>query len=404
MRDTDRIEVVVLGGGYAGTLAALRLSRKTRGANVRITLVDGRNHLVERIRLHQEAAGQTVKGPSYAALLAGTSVRFLQGWITGLQPERQQVVVKTAEGERRLQYDFAIYALGSMVETTNVPGSERYAHSLSSAETADVLRRELPAVAARGGRLLVSGGGLTGIEAASELAETYPELQVTLLTAGTFGEQLSQRGQAHLQEAFGRLGISVVDGQQVTAVQSNHVETGDGSIVPFDLCLWAGSFRAPALAREAGLPVNGRDQVLVDEHLRVQGQAKIYAAGDAASLEEALSMTIRMGCVTAAPMGSYAGNHLAAQIKGEETVKPFRFRYLMRCISLGRKDGLVQFVRADDSPRERILTGWVGARVKELVSRSSVWNVQFEGKLASLLNRNPRFRNTSGNVVAESTS
>ena len=87
-------------------------------------------------------------------------------------------------------------------------------------------------------------------------------------------------------------------------------------------------------------------------------------------------------------MGTYAGTRLAAQIKGEETARPFRFRYVMRCISLGRKDGLVQFVGADDSPRERILTGWVGARVKELVSRSSVWNVQFEGKLASLLNRN----------------
>jgi NADH dehydrogenase FAD-containing subunit len=391
MRNINRTEVLVLGGGYAGTVAALRLSRKTRGANIRITLINGRDHLVERIRLHQQAAGQMVTGHSYQALFAGTSVRFLQGWITQLQPELQKIVVKTADGERSLHYDYAIYALGSLVEMTQVPGSDRHAHSLSSAETAEALRQAVPDVAARGGRLLVCGGGLTGIEAASELAETYPDLQVTLLTADQFGEQLSQTGQEYLRNAFDRLGISVMDRQRILAVHSDHVETATGHTVPFDICLWAGSFRAPDLAEKAGLPVNDQGQILVDQFLRVQGRPNLYAVGDAASLEEALSMHIRMGCVTAAPMGTYAGNHLSATIRGDRSIKPFRYRYLMRCISLGRNDGLVQLVTADDTPRERILTGRLGATVKELISRSSVWNVQFEQRAAALMARVPVF-------------
>jgi NADH:ubiquinone reductase (H+-translocating) len=388
MQQGKATEVLVLGGGYAGVVAAIRLSRKTRGANVRITLINGREYFVERIRLHQLAAAQELASHDYTSLLAGTPVRFLQGWVTQLMPEKQQVLVKTAGGEVQLPYDYAIYALGSVVDTQSIPGVSQHALSLSTAETVRTLQQTLPEVAARRGTLLVCGGGLTGIEAASELAESYPGLQVTLATADRFGEQLSQRGRRYLQQAFDRLGITVVDGQQITAVHANYAQTYDGPPLPFDLCLWAGSFRAPDLARQAGLPVNDRGQILVNKYLQAQGHSTLYAIGDAASLEAAIEIPIRMGCATAAPMGSYVGDHLAAVIRGERPYKPYRFQYVMRCISLGRKDGLIQFVDADDTPKERILTGRIGAYVKEVVCRGSVWKVYLERKIASLLTKN----------------
>lgn len=387
MELTKKKQVIILGGGYAGILAALRLSWKTDPRQVRITLINGRKSFVERIRLHQQAANQKLKSYSYASLLAGTSVEFIEGWVTQLNPQGKQVQVRTPGRNVEINYDYAIYALGSIVETTKVPGVSQHALSLSTADTARKLQKRLPGVAASGGTLVVVGGGLTGIEAATELAETYPNLQVKLLTADSFGAQLSQKGQRYLQQAFERLGITVESGQYITAVHPNHIQTADGTTIPFDICLWAGSFRAPDLAREAGLPVNNQGQLFVDEHLRVQGHPTLYAVGDAATLEKAIATPIRMGCVTAAPMGSYAGNHLAAVIQGDQYDKPYRFQYLMRCISLGRDDGLVQFVTAEDAPKERILTGRTGAVVKEIISRSSVWNIQMERKSAAFRTR-----------------
>jgi NADH dehydrogenase FAD-containing subunit len=401
MPQTNMTRVIVLGGGYAGIVSALRLSRKMRHTNVHITLVNGTDYFIERIRLHQQAAGQELVRYDYATLLAGTPVRFLHGWITQLDPQAQQVEVKTAVGSVQLPYDYAIYALGSIVDTTSVPGVSEHAFSLSTAETTQMLRNVVPDVAARGGTALVCGGGLTGVEAATELAETYPGLQVTLVTADRFGAQLSQKGRQYLQQAFDRLGIAVMDGQRVTAVHPHHIQTANETAVPFDVCLWAGSFRAPDLARAAGLPVNNRGQIIVDQHLRAQGYANLYAIGDAASLEEAMETPIRMGCATAAPMGSYVGNHLAAVIQGNNAGKPYRFRYVMRCISLGREDGLVQFVEADDTPKERILTGRMGAKVKEFVSRSSVWNLQMEQKFASLMTRNQSNKKGVNNHVSD---
>ncbi|MDQ4078734.1 MAG: FAD-dependent oxidoreductase [Chloroflexota bacterium] len=384
MASRERINVVVLGGGYAGTTAALRLSRKTRGSDVDITLINDADHFVERIRLHQLAANQLLKQYDYVTLLKGTDVHFEQGWVTDLSPANQMVTVRANRGEIEIGYDYLIYALGSTVDTHSVPGVSDHALSLSTEETTAALQEQLPGLAAQGGRLLVCGGGLTGIEAASELAEAYPSLRVTLVTSGTFGEQLSQDGQQHLRRVFDRLGIEVIDGQTIARVHPHSVECHDGTTLPFDMCLWAGAFAVSPLARDSGLPVNQRGQVLVDGHLRVKGLPNLYAIGDAASLEEALDIPIRMGCVTAAPMGTYVGNHLAATIRGERQPKPYHFRYFMRCISLGRHDALVQFVEADDTPKERILTGWIGAQVKEVIVRSSIWSIEFEQKMASL--------------------
>ncbi|MBV7334799.1 FAD-dependent oxidoreductase [Chloroflexi bacterium TSY] len=243
----------------------------------------------------------------------------------------------------------------------------------------------LPKIAAQDGRLLICGGGLTGIEAATELAETYPKLRVTLVTKGAFGEQLSLRGQQHLRHAFDRLNIDVIEQKTIRSLQPNHAVCADDSTIPFDICLWAGAFSVPTLACHVGLLVNKGGQIIVDEHLRAKLWPNIYAVGDAATLEEVLPIPIRMACATAAPMGAYVGTYLAAIIEGRKQQAPYRFRYLLRCISLGRHDGLVQLVEADDTVKNRVVTGWLGAKIKELVCRGTIWNMQFERQLAALL-------------------
>ena len=81
--------VVVLGGGYAGTLAALRVAGRTRGPGVRVTLVNATDTFVERIRLHQVATRQPLARRSLPELLAGSGIQFVRGWVTGLEPAEE---------------------------------------------------------------------------------------------------------------------------------------------------------------------------------------------------------------------------------------------------------------------------------------------------------------------------
>ena len=371
-QQNKQTNVVILGGGYAGILAAIRLAGKVRKTNTQITLVNGSANFAERIRMHQLAVNQTLKDRPIARLLPEQNARFCQGWVSHVDAKAQIVQVQTASDNQSLAYDYLIYALGSATDMQSVPGVSEFAYDVSSVQAATRLQAALIKARAHQGRVLIVGGGLTGIEAATEIAETYPTLQVTLATQGTLGGALSRKGAHYLRQVLEQLDIDFVEQARVTALAEDHALCADGRTLPFDLCVWAGSFRAPTLARESHLPVDSRGRVLIDETLRNPTYANMYAVGDAAAAP------VRMGCVSAMPMAAYAADHLAAQILDEAPVSPFGFKFMVRCISLGRRRGLVQLVDGDDTPREKIITGWAAARIKELICRYTVWSLYLE--------------------------
>ena len=375
MNQNNISQIIIIGGGYAGTLAAVRLAGKTRKSPVRITLVNGSNTFVERIRLHQLAANQTLPQRPFTDLLAKTGIHFVQGWVTAVSPTESTITINTQSGERQMSYDYLIYALGSTVATDTIPGIQENALTLGSAQTTHQLQQALPAIARRNGRFLVIGGGLTAIEAATEIAEAYPTLQVTLATKDSFGHNLSSCGAAHIRQVFEKLGIELVNETAVSHIEPHAAHTTDGQILGFDACLWAGAFAVPTLARDCGLPVDGNGRLLVTPSLQLQGQPNVYAIGDAAATP------LRMACATAIPMGAYAADHLAARIQNVKLPDPFRFGYTIQCISLGRQQALVQFVDANDTPKEKVVTGWLGIKIKETICRATIWVLTLEKRL-----------------------
>ncbi len=368
-------QIVVLGAGYSGMMAAGRLAHKLHGQPVAITLVNAAPDFIQRIRLHQVAANQSPTKVPITQILKGTGVRFVQARVTGLNPQADSLTLQMPQGDTQaLHYDYLVYALGSYTDTNRVPGVREYALSLGSEATSIQLRDRLPLIAQRGGKLVVIGGGLTGIESATELAESYPSLKVTLITRDTFGAQLSEAGRQYLRQTFDRLQIKVIDHTAVNRVTADQVQY-EGGALDYDVCLWTGSFTVSDLAAKSGLQVNDRGQIITNDHLQSLSHANIYAIGDAADFSEAAGVPIRMACATALPMGAYVADALAAHVMGVD-YRPHEFVYYIRCISLGRQNGLVQMVDSQDHPKEQIITGRLGAMVKELICSYTLWQVQ----------------------------
>ena len=94
-------QVVVVGAGYAGLLATVRLAGKTRDRAVDITLVNETDTFVERLRLHQFAAGQAVAQRSIPAMLKGTRVKFVQARVVRIDTARREVLAQTSAGEQQ---------------------------------------------------------------------------------------------------------------------------------------------------------------------------------------------------------------------------------------------------------------------------------------------------------------
>lgn len=357
--------LVVIGTGYAGLLAALRAARIARG-RVAVTLVGASDQLVERVRLHEQAAtGRSVAHP-IAALIAGTAVRFVHTRALEVAPGRLVTDAGVLEFER------AIACTGGSVDLDLVPGAREHAYAIDG-DRMSRLFSEARRVAARGGRLAVCGGGLTGVEIATELAEALPGLRVELVAASEIVPGLSRKAREHARAVLGRLGVAVREGVRVTAVAADHLDSAAGPI-GFDLCAWAAGFRAVPLLAGLGLPMAADGRVIVDAYLHARPD--LLVAGDAAACAAAGGGWLGAGCKTAMPMAAHAADTAVAELTGG-AVHEFRYADPGYCVSLGRRDGIVQFMDGA-GPRERIVKGRVAAWIKEQVCRYTMLALKAE--------------------------
>ncbi|GAB2453419.1 NAD(P)/FAD-dependent oxidoreductase [Nocardia tengchongensis] len=349
---TEQHRIVVLGAGYAGLAAAQQVS-KAKGAHV--TVIDLHTEFVDRVRLHQVTAGQDVQRWELRKALAAKGIEFVNG-----RAERIDTAARRVElaGGDAVAYDSLIYALGSRADLSMVPGAAEYAHTVATSE--DVQR--IPELA---GRVAVVGGGATGLETATELAESRPDLEVVLVNSDQPGGWLIPKAVTHIRTVLDRLGVQVRVAK-VAAVTATGLELVDGDRIDADIVLWTTGFKVPEVAADSGLPVDARNRVLVDEHLRVPGVEGVYAVGDAAVMMGYNGREARMSCQAAQPAGKYLGAAVAARLRGKDP-KPFRARFVLTCISLGRRDAVVQFMKADDSNGNTVLTGRTGAWIKEQI-------------------------------------
>ncbi|SBT91269.1 NADH dehydrogenase, FAD-containing subunit [Streptomyces sp. DI166] len=365
--------IVVLGAGYSGAVAAGRLARRLHRDDVSVTLVNAEPDFVERVRMHQLATGQKLKARPFAELFAGTGVELRLAKVTAVDADAKSVTVVADGAEEVLAYDTLVYALGSGWNDQGVPGTAEHAYEIASRPGALRLRERLASLGA-GEPVVVVGGGLTGLEAATEIAEARPDLDVALAARGALGDWLSEKGRGHLRRVVDRLGITVHENTEIAAVDAHRVKTADGTVVPAAVTIWTTGFAVHPIASATTLEVTDRGQIVVDDTMRSVSHPDVYAVGDAARAMGPGDKPLRMSCASGVPMAWLAADSIAARLTGGKLPKN-TIRYFQQCISLGRKEGLIQFVTADDQAVERALTGRLAARYKELICKSAAWGI-----------------------------
>lgn len=358
---------VVIGGGYAGTLAANHLRMR---AGVDITLVNPRPTFVERVRLHQFAAGTGDVTVDYGTLL-GEGIQLVVDSATRIDTATR--TVRLASGSA-LDYDYVIYAAGSTTAIpASVPGAAEFAFPLAELESARRLRARLEELAVDA-PVTVVGGGLTGIETAAELAEQ--RRTVTLMCGGTLLSSWSQPGRRYVAKWLSRHGVAVLEAGVVTEVRPDAVVLADGTVRPSALTMWTTGFGVPALAAASGLRTDALGRLLTDETLTSVDDDRIVAAGDAAAPS---GQPLRMSCYAAGPLGAQAANTVLSRVAGTEPAM-IDLAFSGSCASLGRRAAVRQLARRDDSAVNVYVGGRLGAAIKEATCKFAVSRIRREAR------------------------
>jgi NADH dehydrogenase len=357
--------VLVVGGGFAGYMAAKTLCEHTEGKDdVGVLVISKENYfafwpMVPGIIGSEVDIGNVAQPLRRPLIEVGASFRRAE--LKGVDFERKLVI---ADGGREFPYDHLILALGSQPNFFGVPGVKE--HSLALGGLADALRirnrvierfeqatldpGELPDARLT---FVVIGGGATGVETAAEihalvneaLSPDFPnidvdEVRIFVIEAGQeiLGELDPALRRAASMELAAR-GIKVITGVRATEVTADWVKLDDGRVIRTKNVVWTAGIRPNAKLEDLDLPLTEYDGVVVDEHLRVPGRPGVWAIGDSAAIPQGDKRLAPPTAQAAVQEGRVAASNVLAAINGREDdgLEKFQYRPLGQLVELGSR-------------------------------------------------------------------
>ena len=355
--DPGAPQVVICGAGFAGLSAISRLTR----AGLRVTLVNGHLYSTFQPLLYQVAtAGLNPSDVAYpvGGFAGRRGAIFRHGELAVIDPASRRV--KLTNG-LELGYDYLVIATGVSAAYHGIKGAAENTFALYTRTDALRLRDHLMAAFERLSvdrgdlHITVAGGGATGVELAGTLAElsatvlaaTFPdvdparvhvrliEMAPALLTS--FHEKLREYARVQLDKR----GVDIRLNTRIAEITGQQVLLAGGENLPSDLTVWAAGVGAAEAVAGWGLPQGPSGRILVGPDLRVQGQDRIFAAGDIAANPGDPAPQLAQPALQ-------MGRHVAAQIvrlHRQAATEPFTYHDKGQMATIGRRSAVVQLAQ-----------------------------------------------------------
>jgi NADH:ubiquinone reductase (H+-translocating) len=362
-----RHKILILGAGFGGMAAALRLDQRLGGrSDTSVLVVDRDSALLFTPLLWTVADGRANPNDVVVPIRAfqrGRTFHLLHASVEETDLDRREV--HTSAGTR--SYDYLVIALGSVTAVPALPGLRERALRFHTPADAMELRNHLidalenahHTVDAQERRewltFVVGGGGDTGVELAATIRDylevgllaEYPWLvderpQVVVVgRAQRLVPMSSPTTSAAVERILREVGVEVWTDVAIEGVTEREVQTSRGAI-PARTLFWAAGITAPQVVRDLPIEHARNGAALVDETLRVRGRAEVFVVGDSAWAFDGVSGDPTPPTAQAAGhMGDYVADAIAGLIAGRHP-EPFRFVTLGRLALLGNRTGVAE--------------------------------------------------------------
>ena len=349
--------IVVLGAGYGGITATLRLAKLFRKlSDYQIHLVDRHPYHLLETRLHQAAARRAEVTVPILGLLKKRNVIFHLTEILKIDLEKGRVICP----EQEISYHSLVIALGSKTDFYDIPGLKEYALELKSLEDTLKIRDQIERMFAKAAGIsdsnqrkpyltfVVGGGGLTGVELAAELSEFIEELcrkyktdlsecSLILIEARNtilpnLKENLIQRTKKELVEKK----VQILESTEVVQMKPGEVIIQPGNPILTHTLVWTGGIRISNIIKASGLETGPQGRIIVDEFLQVKNFPRVYAIGDnALAINPKTGKPVPAAAQFALQQGRLVANNIYLEASSQER-RPYKPKVLGEVISLGR--------------------------------------------------------------------
>src|ERR1700732_3580883 len=349
----DTHKVVILGGGFGGLTAALKL----KNAPVQVTLIDRCNYHLFQPLLYQVATGSlspaNVAGPLRQVLRKQKNTQVLLGEAVHIDAAQRRVILS----DGALDYDTLIVATGATHQYFGHDEWEQFAPGLKTIEDATNMRSRILLAFEAAEReadpeklkawmtFVIVGAGPTGAELAGTLGEIAndtlrhdfrninpSEARIILVEGSgrvlpTYPEKLSEAARKMLT----RLSVNVRTGAMVTDIVEGSVtirEQDRTEKISTRTVLWAAGVLASPLGRilaaEADAKLDKAGRVIVEPDLTIAGHPQIFVIGDLANFSHQNGKPLPGVAQPAIQQGHYVGKTIERRLRGEST-KPFHY-------------------------------------------------------------------------------
>lgn len=277
--------LVLLGGGYGGMRILQKLFASELPEDLTITLVDRNPYHSMKTEYYALAAGTASDHHIRVQFPVNEKLEMKYGEISGIDLEQNVVNFKD---DNDLPYDMLVIGLGCEDKYHNVPGAD--AHTLSI-QTIDSSRRTYEVLNNLGPRSIVGivGAGLSGVELASELHESRPDLQIKLFDRGhTILSAFPERLGKYVQSWFEERNVEVVSESNITKVEPQTLYN-HGDPVHCDSIVWTAGIQPNKLVRELEVEKDAQQRIILNDCHAMPDYNNVFVVGDCASLPHAPS-------------------------------------------------------------------------------------------------------------------
>ncbi|MDQ0219649.1 NAD(P)/FAD-dependent oxidoreductase [Peribacillus cavernae] len=283
--------LVILGGGYGGMRILEELLPGQLPDDVSITLVDRNPYHCLKTEYYALAAGTISDQHIRVTFPEHPRLKIVYGEISTVDLEEKKIILT---GKEPVPYDDLVIGLGCEDKYHNVPGADTFTYSI---QTIDKSRRTYQALNNLGGGATVSivGAGLSGVELASELIESRPDLKIKLFDRGehilsAFPKRLS----TYVESWFHKHDVDIVSKSDITRVEENLLYNHDES-VSSDVIVWTAGIRPNKVIRDLDIEKDKQGRAVLTPQHFLPTDDSVFVVGDCASLPHAPSAQLAEG-------------------------------------------------------------------------------------------------------------